>query len=736
MNDERTYLFEDPVAARLFARWHPEKKALDLPGWVQKLFAKTLPAKEVRLEEFRALGVCEPEKAEATLATIEGLREALVLRQEDVEFCFSTLATTPKNTALKNAFLKYLDSPLAEDWTAHVWTLAERLKQFESVELGISGDLVLVRALETSYLFSELAAALSASPLVASVTLAESWELEAPAEGATARPGVVAVGGPATSIFKLAEHAAKWLERFPDPDKLHFAFHGTREMKSYLGHALDHFRIAFRDETAELAAAATPEGFAAILQKIRTDRTFDLKQRLKLGSILLEDPLGRRPNEDWPQYFEKLERLKKVNSDQRAYLQALVATEAKAAAADAGAGAATIHPFSYPPLRSGHALLVYGDETLFEPPPSLNLLRPGEREALHQAGISLPRPGAQRERHTKLIRALAEKSALHRVFCTSLAPEKLPEGLSPRLLEEREFASGDRSEQTWVELPPKPLSATQLETYARCPAQYFFSQRLRLQRIDAPEAKYPLLFGQATHLALETFFQESEIARSGAVDGEALLMTHFQKALADVAPSLDAGHPLHVIMTEHFRRLARKVPALEKQLQVIEGKGQAIAFEKEFQIDVEGVTLRGKIDRIDKTESGEILVLDYKTGNVDFTPNHIVQGDHFQALLYLLAAETLFTNEKAGLLFYDLKKGEIRRGILMEEKVSPEAKKAVTRGHTLTQPKYLEVREKGIEQLKRLAKGISEGDYSPRPSPQECDMCDYVAVCRKGVGYA
>lgn len=65
-----------------------------------------------------------------------------------------------------------------------------------------------------------------------------------------------------------------------------------------------------------------------------------------------------------------------------------------------------------------------------------------------------------------------------------------------------------------------------------------------------------------------------------------------------------------------------------------------LAVERSFLIDVNGIKLRGFIDRIDKLESGGLAIIDYKSSQELFTTEHL-QND-LQLTLYQLAAQELW----------------------------------------------------------------------------------------------
>jgi RecB family exonuclease len=153
----------------------------------------------------------------------------------------------------------------------------------------------------------------------------------------------------------------------------------------------------------------------------------------------------------------------------------------------------------------------------------------------------------------------------------------------------------------------------------------------------------------------------------------------------------------------------------------------------EFSFSAE-LAVRGRIDRLDKTESGANLILDYKTGSVDFSPEQIKRGKHFQALVYALAAEAR-GEPAAGVLFYDLKKSEVRRGLVRQSQLAHTAKKALTRGHCLTDGQWDELLTQGREHIDALGAALRAGDFRATPSAAACEYCEFGTHCRSRFGW-
>ena len=78
-----------------------------------------------------------------------------------------------------------------------------------------------------------------------------------------------------------------------------------------------------------------------------------------------------------------------------------------------------------------------------------------------------------------------------------------------------------------------------------------------------------------------------------------------------------------------------------------------VAVEKMFYIDIDGVKLRGYIDRVDKLESGGIAIVDYKTSKELYTAENL--KDDLQLTLYQLAAEQLWQLPVERLTLYHLR---------------------------------------------------------------------------------
>jgi RecB family exonuclease len=78
-----------------------------------------------------------------------------------------------------------------------------------------------------------------------------------------------------------------------------------------------------------------------------------------------------------------------------------------------------------------------------------------------------------------------------------------------------------------------------------------------------------------------------------------------------------------------------------------------IALERSFYLDIEGIKLRGFIDRVDKLESGGLSIIDYKTNQELFTRDYL--ANDLQLTIYQMAAEQTWNLPVEKLTLYHLR---------------------------------------------------------------------------------
>ena len=134
-------------------------------------------------------------------------------------------------------------------------------------------------------------------------------------------------------------------------------------------------------------------------------------------------------------------------------------------------------------------------------------------------------------------------------------------------------------------------------------------------------------------------------------------------------------------------------------LRALEPKPHVLSTEKKFRFGIEDVMINGRIDRIDRLESGGVLVLDYKTGAPKSTLDAV---NSIQLGLYGLAAR-LEGHSVDRMAFYNLEDNSAAETDRIRED---------------------SIREKVLE----VAAGIRDGDFSPTTG-FHCRNCGYRSLC-------
>jgi RecB family exonuclease len=78
-----------------------------------------------------------------------------------------------------------------------------------------------------------------------------------------------------------------------------------------------------------------------------------------------------------------------------------------------------------------------------------------------------------------------------------------------------------------------------------------------------------------------------------------------------------------------------------------------VALERSFYLDIDGIKLRGFIDRVDKLDSGGLSIIDYKTNQELFTADHL--ENDLQLTIYQMAAEQTWNLPVEKLTLYHLR---------------------------------------------------------------------------------
>jgi len=249
-------------------------------------------------------------------------------------------------------------------------------------------------------------------------------------------------------------------------------------------------------------------------------------------------------------------------------------------------------------------------------------------------------------------------------------------------------ASGEVNSRAEVDKGDLVLSYSAIQAYRDCPRQYWFRYRERLPAAQNAEA----VQGTILHEVLRRAGEERRLGH--AITPERLHAMH-----AEVWET--SGFP-DARRAATFRRLGLA------QLEAFRASGgferTPDLLEREFSAAVDGFTLHGVIDRVDRTDEGW-LIIDYKSGR----PLARARRD-LQVALYALGASTGLSLDPIELEVVYLAEGSAIRleGV---PKLQAEARTIA-----------IEVAEK-----------IRAGRFDPQPERRKCRLCPYRLACAEAL---
>ncbi|MGW7001657.1 RecB family exonuclease [Streptomyces sp. NPDC054933] len=254
--------------------------------------------------------------------------------------------------------------------------------------------------------------------------------------------------------------------------------------------------------------------------------------------------------------------------------------------------------------------------------------------------------------------------------------------------------------------PPSSLSPSRAGDFMQCPLRYRFRVIDKLPEKPSEAATR----GTVVHAVLERLFDAPSAERT-VVRARAMVAAEWERLLA-AKPELaelftdDEAGPA----AERLGRWLESAERLVDRWFSLEDPTRLEPAERELYVETaleSGLVLRGYVDRLDVAPSGELRVVDYKTGKAP-RPEY--------------AAEALFQMKFYALVLWRLRAVVPRRLQL----VYLGSGDVVTYDPT---PDELRVVERKLLALwDAIQRATESGDWRPRPS-KLCDWCDHQPLC-------
>jgi len=259
----------------------------------------------------------------------------------------------------------------------------------------------------------------------------------------------------------------------------------------------------------------------------------------------------------------------------------------------------------------------------------------------------------------------------------------------------------------------KTLSPTAIESFLQCPFQFFAKKTLKLrERPAAPRDRLDVLLqGTILHRAL------AEWIRAPLLGAEVLEQVFDEECAQRRVPRTYRTEAVRLELLRHFKMFLENH---EVEL------GWKTRVEEKFELPLSpGLTINGRIDRLETGPQGQALVIDYKySGQVRERVEENESGGLVQGGLYLLAAERVFGLDPVGMLYCGVKK-----------RVAWEGWHAIPAlagiGEASTREGLRELAEGAARSASEAHAAILAGSVAVHPADRKkCDWCDYRDVCR------
>ena len=351
----------------------------------------------------------------------------------------------------------------------------------------------------------------------------------------------------------------------------------------------------------------------------------------------------------------------------------------------------------------------------------------------------------------------------------------------------------------------RPLSLTQsrIDSYVNCPFGYFCRYTIGLGVEERAEFDARNI-GSFIHAILENFFRQlslegrksgdltpderRELTKSAAEKYISLMGEDLAASSASTKIKIDrlcrAALPVVDGLCEEFRQSAFEPRFFELRLGREPDSPDPVSIESERG----NINIYGIIDRVDAYKRGEdvyLRVVDYKTGQKQFSPDDLAEGSNLQMFLYLKAivdSEKKSFRERvgvgdegrmipAGVIYVKTSVSDVKVGLpddtLAEQAVKdaqgregmilddPESISAMTLKYTpvysasspdkirdskreflYTEDGWSEMMQTVEQSVKNVADGIRDGNICATPKEKKgttpCDYCEYKPICRKG----
>ena len=275
----------------------------------------------------------------------------------------------------------------------------------------------------------------------------------------------------------------------------------------------------------------------------------------------------------------------------------------------------------------------------------------------------------------------------------------------------------------------KNLSVSAIEPYENCPKQFWYKEILNV--LPENQDKTPLTKGSMFHNIVED-------SAGRQIDGSAPEEYDvLEKELEDRWGGEASRAYLYEPLTKEEEDKDSLRPALESFSKWSKINPNRIIFvECEFEIDIGGIPWKGKIDRLEETPEGDLVIVDYKTGGKKKKIGNV--NESIQLNVYAIA--TNIEKEKDmpfGKKLPDgvsLKGKKVARASFFYPEKDPDGDPDPATGKSSGQWFDYEITDEDMANTKAKLEGYVEslrnGEFDATPGEyMPCKWCDYKDIC-------
>jgi probable DNA repair protein len=265
---------------------------------------------------------------------------------------------------------------------------------------------------------------------------------------------------------------------------------------------------------------------------------------------------------------------------------------------------------------------------------------------------------------------------------------------------------------------------------AACPFRAFARHRLGSEGLEAPHAGLDALErGALVHRVLAAAWDRLETKHALDSMAEADLQALLEQVAGEAVARFRRDRP--ETLAGRFARIEeRRLARLAHDwLRLERGRGDFSVFATEDKrtIEVGGLQLGGRLDRVDETADGQRIVIDYKTRAPSAGAWLGERPDEPQLPLYLVAAEA----GARAIAFAQVRAGDMKLVALAADKdILPGARTLPDGRLKRAADSWDGQLAAWREELGRLAREFAAGNAMVDPKPRACEYCDQKPLCR------